>query len=351
MTRLSVLMTVYNGEKYLQESVQSILNQTFSGFKFLIVDDGSSDKSREIIRSLEDGRLELIELPEHIGHAKALNRGLSTIKTPFVARMDADDISLPHRLERQMNFMESHPQVGICGTFVRAFDGRRRIQVPFPCFSKEIKVKLLFECALAHPTVVMRKDMLDAHGLMYNEELDHSYDWDLWQRAAQCFELANISEFLLEYRLHNQSVTVLSSDRQEKVAEKLDRAVLARLELDHHPLRSIHRDVSQATFRGARREIEFLVKVGEWFDCLRQANHVHQVYDDQALDRFLRKRRFLILTKNTGHWRVGLRHFFRDRLYLCIPWIWTLKFLIKTAVSILLSPFKTTKLSSDHNKQ
>jgi glycosyltransferase involved in cell wall biosynthesis len=101
MPELTVLMTVYNGEAYLRETIDSILNQTYKDFKFLILDNASTDSSREIIRSYNDPRIELAALPENIGQAAALNKGLDMIDTPLVARMDADDISLPHRLTRE----------------------------------------------------------------------------------------------------------------------------------------------------------------------------------------------------------------------------------------------------------
>ena len=113
--KVTVLMPVYNCEKYLRESIESILNQTFKDFEFLIINDGSSDKSAEIVESYNDNRINFVQNEKNIGLAASLNRGLDIAKGEYIARMDADDISLPERLEKQVRFMETNPQIGICG--------------------------------------------------------------------------------------------------------------------------------------------------------------------------------------------------------------------------------------------
>ena len=118
---LTVLMTVYNGEQYLKDAVASILNQTYRNFHFLILDNASTDNSREIISEFKDSRIELVELIENIGHTAALNRGLKLIDTPLVARMDADDISFKNRLELQINFLEENKDIDILGSWAIEF--------------------------------------------------------------------------------------------------------------------------------------------------------------------------------------------------------------------------------------
>jgi glycosyltransferase involved in cell wall biosynthesis len=329
MPKLTVLMTVYNGEAYLRETIASILNQTYKDFRFLIIDNASGDNSREVIRSFRDPRIDLVALPENIGQIAALNKGLALIDTTYVARMDADDISLPRRFERQLAFMESHPFVGVCGTFVITFHGKKENRYTWPCQSDDIKVKLLFECTIAHPTVMMRKSFFDKHGLRYNESLGHSEDWELWQRGARCFELANIPEFLLRYRIHGANESSRIFHRQREAAEQLDAESLKSLGLANHPLRGIHRDVAFETFNAHNRDPQFINQVLEWFKLLRAANHHLQVYEENALNRFLKERLFIVLTTNTAHWRRVWETFYRERLYRNVPALWTAKFIIK----------------------
>ncbi len=332
-------MTVYNGEAYLKETMDSILGQTFNDFVFLIMDNASEDGSCDIIKSYDDQRIQLHQLPQNIGQVAALNRGLELVKTPLTARMDADDISLPQRFEKQVTFLEQHPEIGICGTFADAFNQDNVIRWTYPCTSEEINVKLLFECAMVHPSVMMRKDLLDHYNLCYDETLNHSYDWDLWQRASQHVKLANIPLVLIRYRLHQQSESLRTSDKQEKAAQRLDDFTLGRLGLESHPLRQIHRDVAYETFKVRNRDAHFLEQVEEWFTLLETANKEHNVYDPHALNQFLKERLFVVLTNNTRLNGKVWNLFFKEKLYRNVPISWTFKILSKILFYSL--PFRT----------
>lgn len=329
-------MTVYNGEEYLRETTGSILNQTYRDFKFLILDNASSDRSREIIRSFNDPRIQLVALPENIGQIPALNKGLDMIDTPLVARMDADDISLPRRFERQVAFMDGHPEVGVCGTFVTTFGGKKSNRITWDCDWADINIRLLFECIISHPTVMIRKTFFDKYHLRYNEEIGHSEDWELWQKAGRCFKLVNIPEYLLRYRLHPQNVSKQTAHRQIEAAKKLDTEALKLLGLDKHPLKRIHRDVALITFNGKNRNPEFLEEVRQWFAQLQEANRSYHLYHEEALDRFLRERLFIVITNNIRLRKEVLKIFFKEKLYRHVKWPWSFKFMIK----IFLSFFK-----------
>ncbi len=335
MAELTVLMPVYNGEAFLADCMASILNQTYRDFVFLIIDDASTDRSKEIVRSFNDPRIQLVELPEHAGQISAMNKGLTMIDTPLVARMDADDISKPQRLARQVAFLKGHPNVGLCGTFATTFGGQKRRRWSYPCEPSDIKVKLLFECSFVHSSTVIRRDFLEKYDLKYNKSLEHSYDWELWQRAARHFDLANIPQYLVEYRIHEQSVSARTLALQGPAAEILDDASLALLNLHGHPLRKIHRDVALETFKAKGRDREFLHQVKEWFDALVEANRIYGVYEEEALMSFLKKRMFVVLTKNTRHWSTAVKYFFAEGLFRYVGWIWSLKFMIKIGLSAL----------------
>jgi len=341
MTKLTVLMTVYNGEAYLREAIDSILNQTYKDFKFLILDNASTDGSREIIRSYNDSRIELVPLPENIGQIAALNRGLDMIDTLYVTRMDADDISLPRRFERQVEFMDRHTGVGVCGTFAILFYEKKCYRVGWPCIDADIKVRLLFECVISHSSVIIRKTFFDKYKLRYNQELGHSEDWELWQKASRYFELANMPEYLLKYRVHSQNVSKSTAHLQIETAKKLDNDTLTLLGLEKHPLRFIHRDVSLVTFNAENKDRQFLQDVQQWFYELRTANQLRQVYSAEALDRLLKKRLFIVITKNTRLRGDVIKIFTREKLYRYVKITWTLKFLVKIALSLLGITIKT----------
>lgn len=323
-------MTVYNGAEYLRETIDSVLNQTLRDFTFLIVDNASTDNSIEIIKSYNDPRIKIAPLPENIGQIKALNKGLDFIEDGLIARLDADDICMPDRFDRQVAFMDANPGIGICGTFARAFSPAKTFRWTYPTVPEEIKVNLLFECAMVHPSVVMRKEVLDLYSLRYDDTMNHSFDWDLWQRAAQHTQLANIPDFLLRYRLHEKSQSSQTEDKQLEAAERLDTRALGQLGLVIHPLRHIHRAISLITFDAANRGAEFVNQVIQWFQILKNANNKQHIYDKTVLHRFLKKRLFVVLTHNADMGKTARDIFFYEKLQEYIPWTWTLKFILKT---------------------
>lgn len=336
MPRLTVLMTVYNGATFLAETIQSVLNQTYRDFIFLIIDNASTDGSPAIIKSFLDSRVQLVELPQNIGQIPALNKGLDMIDTTLIARMDADDICLPQRFQQQIHYLDAHPEIGICGTFAITFGGKKRVRYTWACDPADVAVQLLFECCLAHPSVMMRTTLLNQYLLRYDETLGHSEDWELWQRAARFFPLANIPEFLLMYRLHEKNESHRISHRQQAVAEKLDSISLERLHLDSHPLRPRHRDVSFTTFNAQNRGPEFLESVLLWFQAILTANAHHAVYQPDALAEFLKKRFFIVLHYNTRFIKTVLRMFFQEKLVRTEGMYRSAKFILKVLLSPLL---------------
>ena len=232
---LTVLMTVRNGEPYLHEAVQSILTQTFRDFRFLVLDNASTDNSREVIRGFNDGRIELVELPEDIGQTAALNRGLQMIETPWVARMDADDVSLPGRLEMQMSYLREHPGIVLLGTGVRRIDGSGRTlrEVKVAVDDVELRWRLLVHSGgFAHSAVVFHAGAaIKAGG--YPEELRHAQDYGLWCCMARSGRIANIPDRLVFVREHGSNVT--EPARAEKEIREVLYGLLIGLFEDERP--------------------------------------------------------------------------------------------------------------------
>jgi len=150
---VTVLMSVYNGSKYLAEAIESILHQSYTDFEFLIINDGSTDLSEKIIKSYNDRRINYIKNNENIGLTRSLNKGLCLARGKYIARMDADDISMPDRFKEQVDFMEKNENVVACGTFIELF-GIKTGKIKYPIKDKEIREKFIFNPPLAHPTAV-----------------------------------------------------------------------------------------------------------------------------------------------------------------------------------------------------
>lgn len=205
MSDVSVLMTVYNGMPYLPLAVESVLAQTFQDFQFVIVNDGSTDGTAEYLTSLADPRITILHQANQ-GTAAAANHGLAHIDSPFVARMDADDITLPARLQRQRDFLLANPQVGLVGTQVVPLGSSRAgSSLQLPLTHGEIYPAMLAgRHGLAHSSIMLRTDLLRAIGGYWSLNLVD--DWDMMLRMGEAAELANLPEVLHHYRVHEGSL-------------------------------------------------------------------------------------------------------------------------------------------------
>ncbi len=203
MLEVTVIMSVFNGMPYLPDAVESILNQTFQHFKFLIINDGSTDGSRDYIDGLNDHRVQIVHQP-NLGLGAALNAGLAACETEFIARMDADDIALAPRLEEQLFFLKCHREIGLIGCQISYIDkdGRRGLSPPLPCLHERIDKNLLNgEHAMCHPAIMCRTSLLKKIGGYRISGVGQ--DLDMFLRMGEVSRLANLDKVLLLYRTHS----------------------------------------------------------------------------------------------------------------------------------------------------
>ena len=201
-------MPVYNGEKYLASAINSILKQTFTDFEFIIINDGSSDKTLDIILSYRDPRIVLVN-QNNQGVTRSLNNGLKIAKGEYIARMDADDISEPERFAMQINFLDNNPLTALCGTRAIAIDKDDKIIKNFdypPLTDKAIKRYYLLHNPFIHSSVIFRKSITDICG-RYDETIPRAQDYEYWGRIISKFPVANLSQHLLKYRVLAEGVT------------------------------------------------------------------------------------------------------------------------------------------------
>ncbi|MDD5327110.1 MAG: glycosyltransferase [Phycisphaerae bacterium] len=218
---VSVVMSVYNGQKYLRESVDSILNQTCKSFEFIIINDGSKDNSLDILLEYQtkDNRL-LIVNQNNIGLTRSLNRGVKLAASEYIARQDADDISLPNRFEKQLGFLKNHPEVAVIGCLGDVFsvDGILRTTKD-PKYSRDgIKRHLASKNLFMHGSAMMRKSCL-AKVDFYREFFRHSQDYDLWLRLSQYFDIDILPEHLYQYRVTPDAISVSRWSVQKQYAD------------------------------------------------------------------------------------------------------------------------------------
>lgn len=206
--KVSVVMPVYNGEDYLNEAIESILTQTYENFEFIIINDGSTDSSEEIIQSYNDSRIIYLCNEKNYGICYTLNRGLKEAKGKYIVRMDCDDISLPNRIIEQVLFMEQHPDIGVAGSNLITFEkGKPDNLFIFPHTVEECKAGMLFNTPLAHPATIIRNSILQKYALHYEEEYKGLEDFKLWWEISKFTKITNINKTLIKYRIHTKQET------------------------------------------------------------------------------------------------------------------------------------------------
>lgn len=313
---LSVVMSVYNAEKYLSESIESILNQTFSNFEFIIVDDGSTDSSLLIIQNFmkRDDRIVLISR-DNKGLPYSLNEAISVARGKYIARMDADDISLPERLEMQLAVMESNPDIGVCGAWAYLFKetpSKNKIMC-HPEDHDSLIIRLLFSVCFIHPVVMIRKSVLNQLDYVYNESFHNSQDYELWSRIAEKTRFYTVQKPLLFYRDTPDGITSkVNSDSLKKrfpLVSQVQRRQLEKLGLE------LNNEEMIMHFRlGLNTEMLFLHAkaddVKNYFKRILRANEETPVFHQKKLYCFLSRKYFIYLflsfkrSKKVSYFRV-----------------------------------------------
>jgi glycosyltransferase involved in cell wall biosynthesis len=291
--RVSVLMPVYNGALYLRQAVDSILTQTFTDFELIVLYDVSSDGSLDVLKSYRDNRLVIFENNEKCGLPAILNKGLEMARGAYIARMDSDDVSLPRRFERQVAFLDTHPDVGICGTWFRdiSTDGftintvSRNVSdvLEYPAY-------LFFNPYLGHPTVMMRGTLFRDHNLRYDPAV-YAEDYDLWSRALRYGQICNIPEVMLHYRRHPNQLSGVQGKHWESTRE-IRRVLLEGLEIfpDAGEL-EFHQMICTSCFEP---EDELMRQVDSWLCRLMAANDRKGCYDREMFAHAVVERWFVL---------------------------------------------------------
>lgn len=229
--KVTVLMPVYNASAHLREAIDSILKQTYTGFELLIINDGSIDDSHEIISSYTDSRITYVINEVNLKLIATLNKGIELAKGEYIVRMDADDISLPNRIQALVGLMDSTPEVAVCGSWYEIFGGKNKL-TKYETQDDDIKVRMLHQCHMCHPAVVMRKSVLMKHNLRYNTGFIHAEDYELWVQISKHAQLANVPEVLLKYRVHENSVSAKYADVQLQNTARINKIAFKQLGVD-----------------------------------------------------------------------------------------------------------------------
>lgn len=304
---VSILLPVYNGEKYLAEAIASLLAQTYSSFEILVLDDGSTDRSQEVARSFPDERIRIVPNGCNMGVAKTLNKGISVSRGRYIARMDSDDKAFPERLQRQVSFLEENPGVSMVGSNALSLETGKPT-FPVPLTHEEIHANLLFNCSFLHPTVVWRKDDFIEENLWYDEN-PTAEDYELWERAALVLRMANLRQPLLHYR-NDPEVKLTRYVRQQKEGgRRVRERALRRLGMDPSPWElEIHHACSYDNLPQPPVRME---DIDHWLSSILEANQKVKMLDPVILRDRLHRQRYYHFRRNCPPFSV--RDFFRAR--------------------------------------
>lgn len=281
--RVTVLMPAYNCRKYVNHAVASILSQTFRDFEFLIIDDGSNDGTPKRLRSIKDHRIRIVENGKNLGVAATLNRGIDMAQGEYIARMDTDDISLPDRLARQIQFMDANPQIGISGGWIRYFGNGLPYTLHVPQTHDEIASYMLFENPICHVAVVMRKKMIDENMLRYDDKFNRSEDFELWTRSIACFKIVNLPRVLVKARRNRHSATLSHWGEVTWQTEKILNRMLKKLDLRPSPEEvAFHSRVGRGYRLNAMKDV---ICAEQWLHKIRKRNRDKAIFRLDAFDR------------------------------------------------------------------
>lgn len=289
---LTVLMPVYNGEKYLAKTIKSILNQTYTKFEFLILNDGSTDRSEEIINSFNDPRIIYIKNEQNKGIVATLNIGLELSKGKYIARIDADDITLNTRLEKQMDYMQSNPSCKMCGSQAIAINenGEKIYKIRRPLLSDDVKVNHLFRNSFIHPSVIF--DARIAKELKYDIEYQYAEDYYLFSQIALNYKVANLNEGLILYRIHAENITSKKRVEMNESEMKTINYLLSNLFGNKVPEESIMIHHSFLTRNFDNMDMH---KIETHLLKIKNANQKKQSYNNTLLEIMLQKEWFNFL--------------------------------------------------------
>ena len=262
---ISILMPVYNAANYIEKSIACIQKQTFNNFELIIVNDGSTDDTVELIEKVNDNRIHLINNPHNF--INSLNTGIKEAKGKYIARMDVDDYMLPPRLQKQFEFMESNPDVDICGSWVQLFGSKSGL-LQTSAFHNNIISYLIFHNTLVHPSIIMKTSLFKKEEEMireYNHDYPCAEDYHLWTRLAlDGYKFANITEPLICYRSSPGQVTSTRFEEMMNSSYKIQKEYIEAIWKNNEELRT--------------RFSEFYESIEDIMDSKEKKDTFHQIY-------------------------------------------------------------------------
>ncbi len=310
---VSVVIPAYNAARTIVQTVESLRAQSLTDFEMIVVNDGSTDTPPEILVALQkqEPRLRVVHQANG-GYPAAMNFGLKNTRGKYIARLDADDISLPTRLQRQVDFLETHPDIGVCGAYAETFgEGIVPGVIAYPTTPPEIRAALLFFSPMVHSSVMSRRQLFLDHDLFYATNFGAAADYQQWIDYSRFCKIANIPEVLIQYRIHPGQVTQSDRPQQQQLAREIRRNQLRTfgIETSEQEL-DVHCAMGNWSFKGDQ---DWLQRAGDWLLKLYNETRQSELLDRDIFSGLLADYWFSTCIHNT---RLGWKAY---RMYLSSP--------------------------------
>jgi glycosyltransferase involved in cell wall biosynthesis len=314
MPKISVMMPMFNSEKYIGIAIESILNQTFKDFELIILNDGSTDNSKKIAESYRDKRIRLIENAENQGLARTRNRLIAEAKGEFLAWLDSDDIALPQRLQIQVDFLAKNPNHALVASWARIIGSDN---LPMGNFVKsyipntDLSALLLFVNYIVQSSVMLRRNMLpDEH---YNLDFPPTEDYELWVRIAQKHPIAILKDILVDYRVHDANISFTQNECAMRTVKMNHQRQLQQLGISP-TLEEIDLHYALSFGNGANNDKHFVKNAEAWLLKITEQNQTHKIYESESLNYVLGHRWTKICTTNSRLGLGVLRTYFKSKI-------------------------------------
>jgi len=307
---VSVVMPVYNGERYLKEAIESVLFQTYKNLELVVVDDGSTDASKSIISSYSDSRIRLVENTKNSGIVFTRNKGLLAAQGEYIATLDCDDIALPERIENQVNFLEKNPDYALCGSFYQIMDASGKLlgKMRMPTSNRDIVTYLTVGNCYCNSTIMVRSNL--AKELKYTTGYDIVEDYELWYRISQKMKIAILPFLGTYYRVHGNNISVSKMNDMFSRVKKIYTRVLfdSSIEFTEHEL-ELHANWLNGNFVFFNSR-ESIVELDSWSAKFYEGITRNATYDSRLLFELVSEKWLYVLFK-TKHYRLV----FKNRLF------------------------------------
>lgn len=311
---LSLLMPVFNSELFVAEAIESILNQTFKDFEFLILDDASTDKSYEIIRNYEkrDSRIKVYNNDKNLGVVESRNKLINLSKGKYIAWLDSDDIAIENRLEKQINFLENHPEIGMVGSNASIIDeNNNKIgKWVFETEPQKLKIELFFHSPFLSSSVVVRKYNLLSD--KYNPKYTVTEDFDFYSRISEKSEVANLSEFLVKYRINSNGLTRNNFEKMEFLSVQVIKEHTERLgiKLEENTVKNLRKAKTALKIKS-----EEVTEIEKSLTLLKKLLLAKNNFKKAAVDEVIQKYWFESCRKSAHNGLKILKIFFKSQLF------------------------------------